>query len=451
MKKTILSIGILFAANIIFAGQLQTVTVSNALALAVRNNLQLKQAGEDIKIAEAQLGQSLADYAIPKVTASGSLTFLDPLSVQDGVISSYSFTPPMTLVPVNYTNVFSDNYSAGISVTKTIFNGFKLWNSMRVKQINLEIAKNKFEDKKKDVIYNTLYSFYSLFLLKENISLAEDQNGSLSNQMRNIQMNYETGSATEYDRVRVRVLYQNNQPRILSARNAYRTTKISLCDSLGLKDYDNVEFIGQISDFTNFIVSGMNATNAVDLALSNDINLKTLDQTIEIQKLQRDISDASHYPILSASFSFKDDFKKENMTNSDRSWVPSWNAGLQLSIPVDDWLPFSKTANAVSEAEANLRKNIEARQQMVDSLSLQVRSLLLQLDVAKITLDGQKEGLKQAKLGLQIANERYAVGSANVSEIIDSEFSYTQAQLGYLQSLFDYCNSILKLNRLIGG
>jgi outer membrane protein TolC len=86
----------------------------------------------------------------------------------------------------------------------------------------------------------------------------------------------------------------------------------------------------------------------------------------------------------------------------------------------------------------------------VDNVTLQVKTLLMQLEVSKENITGQIEGLNQAKLGLSVANTRYEAGVALASEIIDSEFSYTQAQTAYLQGVFDYYSSILKLKRLIG-
>ncbi len=446
---------ILLALNAALAGEVRTITVSNAVELALMNNLQLKQSGDDVAIAKAQLGQSFADYAVPKISANGSLTFLDPQTVNNGILDSFTAGPPaggfpFTLIPVQYTNVFADNYSAGISVNKTLFTGFRLWNSMRVKQISLDLANRKYEDKKKEITYNTLYSFYNLFLLRENIKLSEGQDASLSNQVRNIGLNYVNGSASEYDKIRVNVLYKYNQPRLLTARNAYQTARISLCDSIGIKDYDDVEFIGNLMDYTNLILTDLTESNVLEKAFSNDIGLKTMDYSIEILKVTKDINDGAKYPTLSAFFNYKTDYEKYNMTNAGRDWVTGWNTGLQLSIPIDDWLPVSRTANSVEEVNANIRKSLNAREQMAENLSLQVKSLLMQLEVAKINVGSQLEGLNQAQLGLDVANKRYGAGAALASEIIDSEFSFTQAQMGYLQAVFDYYTSILKLKRLTG-
>jgi outer membrane protein len=443
MKQILLISGILIMFGNIALPEVRTLSISNVVELALQNDSRIKQMAEEVVIAQAQLNQSMADYTLPDITANAGFTLLDPLTVNDGIFSLPGF-------PVQFTNVFMDNYTGGITVSKTLFTGFRLWNSLRIKQINLELMNKRMEDKKKEITYNTLSSFYNLFLLKENISLSEEQEQTLSNQVRNIELNFENGTASEYDKVRVNVLFTYNQPRLLSARNSYKTAKISLCDSIGIKDYDNVEFTGNFMEYTNLTMTNLSENEAINRSFSNDINLKAMDYNIEMLKITRDINDSAKYPTLSAYFNLKDDYKKENMTNTDRSWVPSWTAGLQLSFPVDDWLPISKTANTVSESDANIRKNMEARRQMADSLALQVKSLLMQLEVSRINISSQLSGLNQAKLGLELANKRYDAGAGLASEIIDSEFSFTQAQTSYLQAVFDYCSSVLKLKRLIG-
>jgi outer membrane protein TolC len=438
--------------------EVRTINVSNAVDLALINNPQIKQMAEDVNVAKAQLNESFADLALPKVSLSAGFTLLDPQTVESNVINPLEEFPSSMLSLFHlgsisfptYTNVYMDNYSAGLSVNKTLFSGFKYLNSWRLKQINLDITQKKFEDKKREVVSGTLSSFYNLFLLRENISLSEQQNITLSNQQRNVEMNYVNGTATEYDKIRVQVLNTYNRPRLLSVQNAYRTAKMAFCDSLGIKDYDQVEFVGNLLDSTNLTMENEDENTLIAQAISNDINLKALDYTIETMKITREINDGTKYPSLAAFFNFKDDYTKDSILDVDRRWITSWTTGLQLNIPVDDWLPVSRTANMVSETEANIRKSVDMRDQMRDSIALQVRSLLMQLEVSKVNISSQMEGMSQAKLGLDVANKRYNAGATPASEIIDSEFSYTQAQAAYLQAIYDYYSSVLKLKRMIG-
>lgn len=150
---------IIVSLNSALAGQIRTLSASNAIDLALQNNLQIKQMGEDVAIAQAQMNQSFADFAMPKISANAGFTLLDPLTVSNAVVDPLAEFPPSLLnnplfssfasQSFAFTNVYADNYSGGISISKTLFSGFRLWNGLRAKQINLDLMNKKFEDKKR--------------------------------------------------------------------------------------------------------------------------------------------------------------------------------------------------------------------------------------------------------------------------------------------------------------
>ena len=76
MKQIVLIFALIFLMQWCFAGDIRTINVSNAVELALKNNLDLKQAEKDIMIAEAQYGESFADFSLPGVALSGSFTLI---------------------------------------------------------------------------------------------------------------------------------------------------------------------------------------------------------------------------------------------------------------------------------------------------------------------------------------------------------------------------------------
>ena len=171
MKNGILLV-ILFFTSLSYAGEIRTITLSNALELALQNNLDLKQSEKDVRIAEAQYGESFADFWLPGINLSGSYSYLDPLTVSNGTIttpSSYSVAGGK-IIPSGFntiTNVFPNNYSAGLTVSKALFTGFRNWNSLEIKRMNLELARKKYADQKENILYTTETSFFNLSILRE--------------------------------------------------------------------------------------------------------------------------------------------------------------------------------------------------------------------------------------------------------------------------------------------
>ena len=162
-----------------------------------------------------------------------------------------------------YTNVFPDNYSAGVTISKPLFAGFKLWNLLEIKQMNLDLAKKKYEDTKSSITYNTEVSFYNIMVLRENIKLTQDLDRMLSNQLQSAIIGYNNGIVSELDRVRAEVLYENNMPLLLQAQNSYIQASIALCNLIGVKDYAAVVFLGDLMDYTNVVLTNNNEDNII--------------------------------------------------------------------------------------------------------------------------------------------------------------------------------------------
>lgn len=468
MVKFLLAVGLtLFCASAGFS-ETRTISLSNAIDLSMQNNLQLKQYEQDYKIAEAQYFQSIGDFAVPSVSASGTLTLLDTTTVSNANASAPNLVFSMTnsivtsgpgaggIVPIPaftqngfITNAYLDNYGASLTVSKPLFVGFKLWNAMMIKRINYDLAKAKFEDKQRETIANATTSFYNLFILKENIKLTSDLNRSLKERLDYTKANYQAGMAAEFDLIRADVAFKNNQPRLLQIKNGYLTFKMSYCDSLGLKDYTNIEFTGNLLDSTNMQIA-ISEDEAIALALTNDINIRTMDVSLQSLKIAREITAASRYPTLSGFFTYKYDFKKKASTDTDRAWVDSWSTGLQLSVPLDTLIPFTKTWYALDEGDANIKKMEMTRQQLLDGTILQVRTLLMQIELSKQIIQSQAESMRQSKVGLDIATTRYKAGTSSSLDVTDAEVSYNQSQVNYLQTIYDYFSSVIKLKRIIG-
>ena len=73
------------------------------------------------------------------------------------------------------------------------------------------------------------------------------------------------------------------------------------------------------------------------------------------------------------------------------------------------------------------------------------------MNAAKEQLIVNKDAIKQAQRGYEIAKVRYQVGSGTILELNDSELSLTQASLNLQQSLFNFLSSQANLEKVMGS
>jgi outer membrane protein TolC len=444
---------LLFCTAFSFAEQTRTITIFNAVEMALNNNLDLRQAEKNVLIAEAQYGESLADFWLPGISLNGSYTLIDPLTVSNSIAysSTYAATPAGIVYPISMSqlsNAFPNNYSMGVTISKALFLGFRNLDAMEIKEINLELAKKQYEDEKEAIKYSTETAFYTLILDEENIKLTTDLDRLLSNQLISSRINYQEGISSQYDYVSVEVQYMNNLPKVIQAKNAFKVGLITLCYLIGIKDTSNVTFIGNLMDYTNIIFTNTNEYDIMTNVYSNSIGLMEIDAALKTLTYTKGINDANYDPSLSAFFNYQYNYKRY-FEDTTENWWPSWNVGLQLSLSVDSWIPISRPMKTDIEYDETIKKTLLSRESFIESLTVQVDTLLLQLDQSLQNLVSQKEGLRLSQIGLNIASQQFAAGQASSLDLINAETAYTQASQNYLQAIFDYFSSTLQLKRLM--
>lgn len=457
MKKSLRLLFILLmavAALEISGAETITYTLDNTLETALKNNTEIKKYETDLKIAQAQYDQSMGDFWVPSIAFNAGVNLLNPGSVQSSVINMPSIesakTPPgFNIVSNEITNVFPDNYSMSLGISKPLFAGFRYLNSMDLKKINLEAAGLSLKDKRNDVAARVRILFYSLLFINENISLTAELSRHFLSRFVETISNYSGGYISEFDKISSEVQYKNTIPLLIKLSNTEFEARNALCEEMGLNDPGNAEFLGDFYSLTNIIDKEVTLENAISNTMSNNITLKTLDISIEMGKLSLKVAESSRWPILSAFFNYTYDYKKQNYLDTERQWLPGWNTGLQFVMPIDDLFPVSKTANAIKEAGDNIEKLEWIKKQVSDSIFYQIRNLYDEERNGEKIVISQRDIMNKALDGYDMAQKRYKIWASPVAEVNGMEMLYYQADIAYLQSIMDeYTNSVL-LHRMI--
>ena len=101
------------------------INLEDALKIASENDKTLKQSEYDVRIAQAQKDASFSDLFLPSLSVGGSVNLGEQQELGSSELSSSSTT-----------------WSANATLSKTLFTGFKNWNTDKANDINLKMKKN---------------------------------------------------------------------------------------------------------------------------------------------------------------------------------------------------------------------------------------------------------------------------------------------------------------------
>ena len=135
----------------------------------------------------------------------------------------------------------------------------------------------------------------------------------------------------------------------------------------------------------------------------------------------------------------------------DRKGEFNWGVGFSINYALDSLLPFSSTAKGAKEIELSIKQMELSYEQLRDTIEVNSRDLISTVSSQAVNLQSQSENSKTAAYALQMAQRQYRGGTISMLEVNDAETVYLNAQLAYLQAIYEYFSSTLQLLKLLGN
>jgi outer membrane protein TolC len=128
------------------------------------------------------------------------------------------------------------------------------------------------------------------------------------------------------------------------------------------------------------------------------------------------------------------------------SFSPSSTLSIAVSVPIFHATTWTKLkSNKVQIAQLEDTR-LNARRQ----LSLAAESYKQNMASTMAQVESNSEAVKQAEKAVMIAEKRYEIGGGTILELNQSEIAQTQAELTYVQSIYNYLTNKADLDYTLG-
>ena len=162
-KTLILLFGLISTSLFAQSTDVRVITIDQAISIALENNYSLKQAKNELDLADDLIFSEKADF-LPSVSANmnGSRT-----TGQQFLFGRFS----EGLDP--FVDVRSQSISGGMNASINLFNGFNNILTLKSSQSNKESTEQQYERAKELVIFNTASRYLQVLLDKELLAIAK--------------------------------------------------------------------------------------------------------------------------------------------------------------------------------------------------------------------------------------------------------------------------------------
>lgn len=415
-------------------GEVVTLTLEQALEIALSENPTIKIADQEIEIKRyAKQGTYASLY--PQIDATAQYQ-----RVIEKQTMSMDFGGQTQSIKVGSDNSFS----GGITASMPIVNA-QLWTSLKVSALDVELAVEKARSSRLDMVEQVATAYYSALMAKESLALYKRVYDNAVENNKNVKKKYDVGSVSEYDLITSNVTVQNAIPNVFEAENSVTLTLWQLKALLGIDLEKNIDVAGSLMDYEAAMNYGY---DLAQLNLEDNSTMKQLD--IQEQQLQKalKITKLANVPTLSINAAYL----YTALGNDGKFFVrDAWNpysyAGVQLNIPI--FAGNSKRA-ATRQARLNL-SNIQLQRENTErQLRVSIVQYINNMDTSVKQFHSANATVEQAQRGYDISVKRYEIGSGTLVEVDNSQLALTQAELSRNQSVYNFLTSKVALDKVLG-
>lgn len=418
MKKLLSILVLSVLATGLFAEEL-TVTVEQAVELAMQNNIQVHQAERTLAQAERSNRNSW-NSASPSISASTSLQI--PL-MENAMTKSKDMS-------------VSVSGSASLRLTPS------LYTSIRSAKLQLEQGQITYEDALRSVELNVRKIFYSLLLSEQTI---ETQKRSMEAAKRQYETNlakYNRGQLSELDLFSSQVNYESKMPAVESQENQLVNSMESFKQLLGVNRDVKLNLKGSLEGFSNF------DEEKVQVNLSEISAIKKLEKQIESAENQLLATRFGAYgPTLSASYSIG---AGQTLKEGQEFKMTNHSVTLGVAIPLDGYLPWSNGAMSIANQKdslASLKENLEAQKR---TTQLSIENSLRTIRQAKSQLKSLEATANLAQKTYDLTQIAYNQGSRDLNSLRNAEDSLISSKTQLQSQNYTLVNAILELENTLG-
>ena len=403
----------------------ESLTLEQAVDIAVKNNPGLKASDAQIDAADAAVLRSASGF-LPKVTASETWSKTDnPLMVlgtklNQEIVSPADFNPAAMNSPEPIAN-----YNTRLAVMQPLFNGGKEYIGRAQAKLAKEASVQDRERARQETVYNVIKAYYGLMVAKEYNRVAVQ---SLETSEANVKLadaRYRAGAVLQSDLLRAKVQLAEVKEMMTRSENGIRLAQAALNFAMGVPQGTEYDIAGSLAAQA---LKG-DVTAALSEAAARRPDLIAMD--LNRQNAEKSISQARTDYLPSLNLMGQVDWNSDRVAGGDaKSWAVM--AVLQWNL-FDGLVTRSKVKEAV--ATSSRMKSLEEQTQA--AVELQARQAFYNVTASLDRIAASASSVQEAEEGLRIVQKRYETGMTPFVDVLGAESALIRARTNALQALYD--------------
>ena len=409
------------------AQPVERITFQQAIALALKQNVQVLQAENNIeqqRLTVQQVGSSI--WPTFNLSAGGSNTLGKSFDLQSGTLVTKQTQSANSSVSTGIT-IFDANRGIDVRSARTL---------VAANQADLARARQT-------AVYNTATGFVVYANAVSQLDVQKENLASLQLQESQIQRFADAGARPISDLYNIKSQVATAQLGVVNAERQIENAKFGLMRTLQLDPAKDYEFVKPDVPTNAATSVNYNLDSLVTLAYARRQDMAAARERLESSHLDVASAARGHWPGLSlnANYGSSGRFGQTPLDQKgpgtfseqfDQNKGGSLGLGIQLPILDRGQTRITRTRAAIAEENAQIQM-ANTRQ----TVALDVRTAWYNIRSAQQQLVAAQASLVAATQALEATQQRYNVGAATLLEVSQARAQRVNAQSSYSDALYN--------------
>jgi|TARA_B110000977_G_scaffold171775_1_gene223666 outer membrane protein TolC len=414
-----------------------SLSLDQALEMALRKNTIMLNAALDIDYAETQVNE-LKAQGLPQV--SGSADFSHTFKIPTQIIPGDFVGQPGTMIATQFGVPF--NVNVGVGASQLLFDG-TFFLGLKAASEFVNISKLSASASEIDIKEGVTKAYYMALISQQNIGQLSASLANIKKLQSETEQLYKAGFAEKLDVDRLTLSVSNLEININKLQNQAKLAKQLLLNTIGVDVNQELTLTSKIPG------EPTSDSYAAVFNPENRIEIKLIDQQQELNQLNLKRYKMGYFPSIYGNFSygsstFASDGKFGELGDD---WYGNGRYAVSLNVPIFDGL-YKKAK--MDQAKIDFKKTENTKQQALLGMNLQVGQAKTNYLNALKTIELQKKSQDLAESIFNTTKIKFKEGIGSSFEMINAESELTQANTNYLIALYELNVARIDLNKALG-
>lgn len=437
MKKFLATFAaVILLSNTALASEGMTLSLDDAIELALKNNRLIEQSAED---------RLAARWNLSAARRSSGLTFSWSSSLNriGGRFYNYyrdnHYMYRGTPYEKQYPLYLSENQN-NFNLSMPMYTGGRLENQRKGARYALNTADLSLENARQTVKYQAAAAYFQVLQRKSLVGVQEQAVELLQEHLRHVMIQYEVGTVAKSDVLATSVQLANSQQNLTTAQGNYQNAVAQLNNIIGLPIDTEIAASSEI----NFVHYNLTEEQCLEYAIAHRPDGIAAAYAVKQAEAQTAAAKSGYRPNVDAVVS--GNFSGEGVFQADHNHE-AWLVGLQMNWNIFD--------NGVTSAKVQQYKSAERKAesqalQQLETIRLEVYQAYTNLKTAEKNIETTAAAVDKAEEEFAIAQIRYVEGVDTNLNVMNAQEKVVETRNNYYTALYNYKTSRVQLEKAMG-